>query len=205
MYFIFRTLVEKGDSKIQLYYHFEWHLWCFYLSGFCDTSRSYKNINMQRKEDMQCYYLSTKPHYLFVEFLNNSIEIAQCTHWKLQSSCLLFMYIFAFKNVSSRRSRFIEEWVRFFRKALWENTLLKTQALYCLWASAVFSEWPQCCFFPSFAGVWGQTMNSVSVWAQLGSGYDAIVLTGDGCPAGRAVDPGLSWHCQSLLSAPPSQ
>lgn len=37
-------------------------------------------------------------------------------------------------------------------------------------------------------------MNSVSVlvWAQLGSGYDAIVLTGEGGWVGRAADPSLS-------------
>lgn len=36
-------------------------------------------------------------------------------------------------------------------------------------------------------------MNSVSVLAraQLGSDYYAIVLTGEGCPLGSAVEPGL--------------
>ena len=164
----------------------------------------YKNINMQWKEDTQCHYFSTKPHYLLAGFflIDENSHSVSIENYKALVCCYACTLTHV-KNVSSRISRFNEEWVHFLRKAFWENTLLTTQGQ-CLLACG-----PRQCsvndlsavFIPSFSAGWGQTMNSVSVLAgaQLGSDYSAIVLTGEGCPVGSAVDPGLPWHCQSLF------
>lgn len=59
------------------------------LSRICDVfiylvsmthPRAYicKNVTMQGKEEMQCCYLSTKIHYLFVEFLSNLEIVTVC-------------------------------------------------------------------------------------------------------------------------------
>lgn len=103
--------------------------------------------------------------------------------------------IFQDKQIQWRMSTFSQK--GFLGKYIVDDSV----AVSCLWASAVFSEWPQCCFY-SFLFCWLRTDNEFSLCtcgAQLGSDYSAIVLTGEGCLVGSAVDPGLPWHCQSLF------
>lgn len=102
------------------------------------------------------------------------------------------MYIYAFKDVFSRRSRFGEEWVHFSRKASQEKTLWKAQRPCPVCGSQQGSVNDlNAGLIPSFSRGGGQTVNSLSVLAraQLGSDYCAIVLSGAG---GSAAGPGLA-------------